>query len=596
VLGRNRLSSAVVFFVVATSFFHGFGLRAQEINGFEKICARVWMESGSPKDFSAMERRLVCGDSSTDEIGTAWAEIPPSQAAFFMRGFLQSRGFHDPSFERRDEDLFVRPGKQARLRKFKITGGPIQWEPPRRRLIAGEPFTPALLNGLESWALDQIRNEGYPCARAESLGDPRSEEAIIHLVTGNRMLIKRIDTMGDSGLRESALDRYNAFLIGGIYRQKLMSLTRARTQNDGFLQNLVLNARCEDDGVVIVRDVVLGEARTVRIGLGGSTDEGARFRALIRQSRIGSGASSAQTRVQASYLNNLVNRQSIDANFRWYFSPSLAHSYFEPSLLHERWSEQAFETTSTEGRFLYGWSHETETGRIQWRFGPALLRSEEIRGIGPGSLSTAYFDFEVQWLNHDFEYFSTSPQSGEFVDLKAQFMSEGQGAVFTAQRFEIRGQKLWNVYGYDPALLILAVRSSVTTLLSPEDSLETVIPTKFRIYLGGNADLRGFSFNSLPRSGLGGLAAATLGIEARLHKVIIKKIDAFWFIDTGMLGRDNLKIKPPLFMSPGVGARWESPIGVVRGFAAQRFALEEIPGEPPYGKEWRLGFTFGEEF
>lgn len=573
--------------------------QAFEAREYEAVCPRIRIRSELDLRLRDMETRLVCGDSKKDGIGIPWAEIPPNQAAYFMRGFLQSRGYHGPRFIQDGEILFVDVGPRSHLTGFTIMGGPTSWAPPKRRLIRGNPLASALLDDLERWTLSQIRNEGYACATAEGQADPLTGEARVRLSIGELKTISRIEDIGDTGLRSGVLDRYNAFRIGDVYRERLVTLTRKRTVDDGFLQSLTLSARCEPgEHVTLVRDVVLGPSRTLRIGVGASTDEGARLRTIVRRNRIGSSASSAQTTLNLGYLNEMINRQSFDARFRWYYAPGEKRSFLEPSILFDHDATDVFETQSAEARVMQGYGLEYPTGRVELRVGPAYLDSFRVRGAGPGEgrTTSVFAEFGVGWLDHDLEFFVTSPRSGESLTAVFLVAQKDWGSTFTAQRLELSGTRLWNIQRYDPPLLILGVRFDASSVFAGGGEVSSDLPVRFLTFLGGDEDLRGFSRQSLPRSGVGALSGLTASFEARLHRVILSRVDVFSFIDAGVLGGVNFAFVPPYFMSPGFGVRYESPIGVFRTYGARRFALNEPAGEAPYKREWRIGFTYGEEF
>jgi phosphatidylserine/phosphatidylglycerophosphate/cardiolipin synthase-like enzyme/uncharacterized membrane protein YdjX (TVP38/TMEM64 family) len=558
---------------------------------FDDLCPSVRVETPNDLDLTVMEKRLLCGDPNPDAIGQPWSSIPINEAEYFFRSFLQSRGYHRPEFRREGEVLFVRPGPVTRLSRFMIEGGPPTWVPRRRRLIEGLPLTPKLLTDLQDWTLGELKNEGYPCPRGTSQGDPVSGDALVNVEPGMLSRIISIEDTGDTGLRAGVLDRYNAFRMGDIYRSSLISLTRRRTVDDAILQTLTLVPRCEPDGVHIVRNVTLGSGRLLRIGFGGSTETGARVRVIAKQSRVGSSASSLQARLDASFV-----QQTADFSARWYYSRGEARSYLEPVVTFNRQTESAFAARSVTTKLLHGLGWEESTGQIDIRVGPNFLYSESERGTGPSVSNVALIETTVRWISHDFELYTTSPRSGEFLSASGFFTWQKWGANFTAQKFELQGQKLWEIFHYDPPLLILGVRFNVSSVFSPDSNITSDLPVQFLSFAGGEQSLRGFERESLPRGGVGALSAAIAGTEARLHKVLWKKADAFVFTDAGLLGGVSFSLAKPLFLSPGLGVRWESPIGVFRAYAAQRFAVMQEPGQEPYGRHWRLGLTYGEEF
>jgi translocation and assembly module TamA len=548
-------------------------------------------------DFTDMERRLLCGDSSGDEIGRPWQSVPANEATYFLHGFLQARGYHQPRFIQDGVVLFVSVGPLSRLESFRITGGPKSWEPPKKRLIEDELLTPALLNQLQAWSLSQIRNEGYACATVESRADPRTGQVVVYLTPGDFKYISRIENTGDSGLREDVLDRYNAFVIGDPYRERLIALTQRRTIEDGILQALVLKERCEPGpNLTIMRDVVLGAARTLRIGIGASTDEGPKVRTIVKQARIGDMASSAEVRITASYLRELVNHQATSAKFRWYYDVHDERAFIEPGLTYDHEQLPERETQEFEAKVLPGVNRDTREGSWELKAGPTFLDSYVARGEGPTRTEILFAEIDARWHEHDHEWFATSPRTGELIDASVLITQKKWGAGFTAQKLQVAGQKLWSIGRYDPPLLVLGLRFNASTVFSPDDDITSALPTRFLTFLGGESDLRGFEQQSLPRSGVGALSGVSSSLEARVNKVIYKRVDVFTFLDAGMLGGARMHLEKPVFMSPGVGLRWESPIGVLRGYLAQRFAVYQREEEAPYPRDYRLGFTFGEEF
>ncbi len=254
------------------------------------------------------------------------------------------------------------------------------------------------------------------------------------------------------------------------------------------------------------------------------------------------------------------------------------------------------ETQDFEVKVLPGVNRETTDGNYELKAGPTFLDSMQARGEGPDRSTIVFAEFNARWHQHDHEYFATSPRTGEILDASVLVTQKQWGANFTAQKLQVTGQKLWTVQRTDPPLLILGLRFNASTVFSPDENITSDLPTRFLTFLGGETDLRGFEFQSLPRGKLGALSGVSASFEARLHRVIFKRVDTFGFLDSGALGGVRMRLAKPVFMSPGLGLRWESPIGVLRGYVAQRFAVGEEPGMEPYPRDWRLGFTFGEEF
>jgi len=588
---------------VLLAFISVFGWRAAvaDVTPFSEqdtvaICPTVRFDKNIKFALKDMEKRLICGDQELDSIGQAWAVVPPAQAKYFLRGFLQARGFHQPVFFQDGDVLYVQFGPKTELRNFRVSGQPAEWNPPQRRFIFGEALTPTLLDELQSWTLSELKNIGYPCATATTRADPVSGEVLVSLAPDLPKIVKAFTDSGVSGLGPGVLDRYNAFRIGDLYREDLVTLTRRRTQADGIVQTYAMNPRCAPDGVTILRDVILGPSRTVRLGAGGTTDRGAIVKGSVRANRIGPSASAAQAAVSLSYLYSNVNQQTADINYRYYDSASSARSYFETSAKFDHDAEAVLENQSFESKLLYGSSKEFAAGQFELRAGPTFLDSHLYRGQGPSDVTVTFLQTDLRWTSHFFEFFATSPREGENLLASILIAQKDAGSEFTAQKIQVQGEKIWNLLPFDPPLLLLAGRFNFASVFSPEEAIRAELPPRFLTFLGGDQDLRGFDPASLPRSGEGALSAATASLEVRLHNVVFRRADVFSFLDSGLLGAVAFVLHRPILMSPGLGVRYESPIGVFRVYVAQRFALDEEVGNLPYGQAYRFGLTFGQEF
>jgi outer membrane translocation and assembly module TamA len=568
-----------------------------EAAAYEQLCGELYVTKQNDLTFGTMERRLVCGDDSGGSIGHPWSDIPPNQKAYFLKGFLQTRGYHHPEFFQDGGRLYLKLGSLSRFKNLVLLGGPEGWQPPKRRLLIGEPLTPALLNDAQSWALTQIKDEGYACAEDSIQGDPDSGEVAVFYQSGARKRIRKLELMGDTGVNEGALNRYNAFVLNDFYKERMIGLTRRRSLEDGFLQTLVMSTRCgPGDEVTVVRDVSLGPPRTVRVGVGGGSDQGPLMKALVRQTRIGHSASSAQAQLNASYLNEKLNYQSLKGNFKWYYLHGENRYSLTPQIEFKHEALDIHDLRSVTIDLLHGWTFDTTEGHYDLRAGPGFISEDQERSNADHVIQAGYIEAGGRWTDHDFEWFNTSPRTGEYIDVTGLFALQRLGSNFTAQKIQVSGEKLWTIGAFDPPLFILGTRFNFSTVFSPSDSVQT-LPTRFLTFLGGDADLRGYSLESLPRSGIGALTGANASVEGRLHDVLFRIVDVFTFLDVGLLGSQaNARFDQPIFWSPGFGFRWESPVGVLRTYIARRFATEQNDSVEPYDKAFRLAVTFGQEF
>ena len=158
-----------------------------------------------------------------------------------------------------------------------------------------------------------------------------------------------ISDENDTGLNPGVLNRYNAFRVGDFYNERLIQLTRRRLGEDGIIQAVNYTTDCDPKGVNIVRNVTLGDAREVRVGFGGSTEEGPRIKLSARQSRLGTTASSASANAEAS-----LRQQFFNMSVRWYYSHKYVSRFIEPLLSIDHSKEEHVESQTSEAKVVHG--------------------------------------------------------------------------------------------------------------------------------------------------------------------------------------------------------------------------------------------------
>jgi translocation and assembly module TamA len=178
-----------------------------------------------------------------------------------------------------------------------------------------------------------------------------------------------------------------------------------------------------------------------------------------------------------------------------------------------------------------------------------------------------------------------------------------KGFISTANMLNVRwgGQFLWNLGRFDPPLFVAGIRAGYSTTITDERPGEdSGLPPGLRTYLGGAADLRGFSRRELAYDGRGGLTSLFAGAELRAAGLLPWGIQPFVFFDAGSLGRLPVLVTSPFYLSPGFGVRVESPIGVFRGTLAHGYSVGDIggPDDVPASRpsHWQLYLSYGEEF
>jgi translocation and assembly module TamA len=176
---------------------------------------------------------------------------------------------------------------------------------------------------------------------------------------------------------------------------------------------------------------------------------------------------------------------------------------------------------------------------------------------------------------------------------------DGIGSPVSADRFDLTAKQLWNIGNYSPPLFVLGIRVQGTMTTANEVTLgqgREQLPIEYRIFLGGDDNLRGFSRQSLNNGGLGYLTAVYIGTELRIVDEMPFNLEPFLLWDGAQLGDRKGTLDRALFTDYGAGLRWRSPFGTLRGSIAQGAILNKNTFSSPY-KEELVGFvSFGREF
>jgi len=587
---RFRSSHAAAFLMF---YFAAGGLAALEESTIRfELCPHIIIETQDRDiEWTEGERRLACGDETQDRLGRPWSEIPLNQAEYFLRNFLQGKGFHHPVFTVRGTQLHVRTGSRLKPTRIEWRSWPEGATPNRYRSIGDPTLTPEFLDGVESWTDYQLKRDAYACSVVTSKADIETGEVFVEIDAREKQRIVEIIDNPDLNIDAGVLDRQNAFRVGDEFDEMLVQLTRQRLHREGLVQAVSLPARCEDDGVRIRRDVVLGTTRELRVGVGGNTDEGLRSRVRVRQIRIGRRASQAQAQVDASF-----RRQEAQLSGNWFYDRHQLRNSLEPRASFERLDERRVASRSWIFGVSHVWNREFTRGQGELRAGPFWQNVILEEGIGPADSTLVAIEGSLAWRSHNAEFFEQSPRRGSQWRLSVLNTQKNWGANFTASRVQLRGQVLFNTWRYDPPWMILGVRYSLGSTLTERGLQAEQLPVRFRFFAGASEDLRGFERQSLPSVDQGGLTEALVGVELRFYKALFSRLDPFVFVDVGQMGVRSLRLDPITYLSPGLGLRWESPVGTFRGFIAQ--GLIQNPPDDFTGKVSRLrgGLSYGEEF
>lgn len=550
-------------------------------------CPQIRFSGAARIDLSPMEIRLVCGDPATE----GWEKIPFNQAESYLKAFLQQRGYQDPRFEPGLAVLLVYPGEKTRVEAFTVTGLPPGIDPHKLRKIKGRTLTPERLDAAKAALGAALQNRGHACPVVEMRANGTTGEVSAEARPGEAYRFGHISA-GDTPEADLGIfRRYEAFRPGQRFDSRLLELTARRTMSDSVFMSAYFDVDCSSAGLAVTARVVSGKPQLYRLGFGFDTEGLLLARAQWQNSRLGKRAHSMQASLFASA------REQTAVTYFKYFSGASSRFYLMPRLTFSRQNEDQYEALRAEAALLPGFSWDSSAVHGGFTAGPALEHVDTVRGLGPDSRYAA-FETRLELRSHLFEYYAGDPRTGWRAALTAQSRLAGIYSKFTAHRLDFQGERIWNLGGFEPPLLVLATRWQGRTTLV-KDSLVAAgeLPLDMRYFLGGDSDLRGAGRLGVPGDPAGLLTALYDGVELRLGDVLPYRLQPLVFVDAAMGGRNSFKLDPNVYWAPGFGLRWGSPVGSVRATLARGLVWRRDPAaEVLMAPQWRFFLSLGREF
>lgn len=555
-----------------------------------EICPGYKVISEKRIKFNANEKKLICGDASA----VSWSKIPRFEAEYFIKTFLQDRGYFFPEFSEEEGVVIINPGEQAHVKNIAVQGSPPDFfNVKKKRKIKGKILNPAILDELENWTASVLKDNGYACPEVRTEADPRTGEVKLTIDPGLYQEIIEVNEEPVEGLRPGTLKRYRAFNIGDPYDALNLSLTSNRIEYvDGILQSSYFTTECTPEGAKLTQKSLTGPRRLINIGIGASTEDYIIGKLLWKWVRIGKNGSSMQLFVRGSY-----RQQTVNAEGSFYPLPFPSPWYLNPFVSTGRRNESRYEYTALDFALPAAVTWDSQDAGFRLRFGPKFNLTYTRRGADDGRTNFTSGNIWFDITSHDYDYYSADPRGGYYMNAVASFNSDKVGSSVTAQKMQVTGQAIWNLAGFEPPLLVLAVRGTAGTTFTDTGSLSFPrLPPQFFYFLGGSMSLRGFSRFELPNADRGALTALYGGAELRLANVLPFNIQPLAFIGVGVMGQKSVNLDLPVYWSPGFGARWPSLIGVLRFTLGHGFMIRNNNPNNNGLSHWQFYFSYGEEF
>ncbi|HLE01611.1 MAG TPA: BamA/TamA family outer membrane protein [Bdellovibrionota bacterium] len=570
------------------------GLAPFTVFGAELLCPEIEITEKIEPPLSDNELRLICGESThTDGKFEGWSKIPTGQAVLSLRGFLQSRGLLRPTFVPVKNGIRVTPGPVTRVTAIKTNAEVPGLDMSRKRRVLGEPMTPSLLDSVMAWTRNELSRRGYPCGTVQADGNPETGAVFVRVEKGDRLFVQSIETrfQEEAGFDPSSLRRFDAFKFGAPYDSSLLAISADRTITDGLAERTYFIPVCPGNGIV-QQESILGEKRILSAGFGLNTEEVSSASLSLKRVRLGTNSSSASAEARVSF-----KEQQITTYYDWRFLSPSARQSIRPILELKHRNENPFEFYSE--RILAGYSKTFDFSGmgLGLLLGPEFRLYQTKRGFSASRHHALGFDLELRMISHEHEFNRTKLGGGFRAALEARSNVNDFASNFGSTIARLRVENIWNFSNFEPPVLLLVLRGgySVTFPQNGAGALQE-LPPDDQNFLGGIADIRGFSRMELPNpDGLspGGLSAGYLGLELR-PDILGGEVEPMFFVDVGALGLRSYFFDDPVYWSPGVGLNWNSPLGALRTTLAHGYTTREVPGAARRVSHWQFYLSLGE--
>lgn|GEM_PF-473099 len=574
-------------FLLLTFIFSGVGYAAK--TRVQTPCSEVQIESSEDIHLSKTERKWICGDGDSP----AWKFIPPWQARFFLKSFLQQRGFHSPQFEVINDRLIVRTGEKTFLQDWKFLNEPPGFHSEKRRKLKGQPLTPKLLDEIEAWSKVRLQTLGYPCPEVTVQAVPATSSVTVQLEPGEAYLFPSTEkvTTRDSG-RTISIERFAAFLPQQRFDTRLLQLTGSRMVLDEYHLSAYFETKCLPQGELqIVPRLVTGDPQLISAGAGFNTEVGAIAQVRYKHTQLDESGSSFESKLFLSF-----RQQTFENSFQIYNGPPYQdRSFWKPQFNIRNDIEEQYKSFTTELGVQWGFTHEFENFSSLLQLGPFYTYTNTERSDSNEIFRSVTSNAEVSLQSHDYEYYMGEPRDGWLISSALRSAYENLGADQTFHQWTYQQQNLWNLNDWEPPFLILGWRFKAGTFIMSDSSrFFSDVPDSQKFFLGGDSTLRGFSRKQIPVDGLGSATFLYQGFELRAGDIFPYKLQPFVFIDMGWESAEVFTLNRTLYYSPGIGIRWSSFIGPVRASLAQGQTLYADGVDiPPH---WQAYVSLGREF
>lgn len=554
------------------------------------ICQHVILRDGS-LTLNGNERVLVCG---SERGGEGWIEVPIPQAQLHLTAILRNLGYLNPRFERRANELDFWQGERTLIQSLHVDESSGLLQPKRVRKVLRQPLMPDRLNHVENWANQFSRSHGHACPVISVEAHAWDGSVNVDAKLGDKQRITALDPGDLDGLNPDVLYRYQPFELGDEYDIRKTGIMASRLLRTGIFQSAYFTNACEGTATKLKLETSVGKPRILRFGIGGSTEALPFVDLNFKNTRLDEKASSFTALAHAS-----PRRFTLGAQAELYWFPGWHRTFLGPRADYTRKIEPSFETGTAKVGVDAGLNFDAWDTRFTAKLGPTLNNSRTFKGLGPAEVSFPTIDGSVALMSHVYEFGMRDQYSGWNASFIYRSQSKGLGSQIDVSRYELDLKHLWNMGAYWPPLFVLGSRFQTTVVDAPNltsDVNDQIVPIDERVYAGGDDNLRGFGRKEISNGDVGYLTFAYLGFELRLIEELPWHLQPFLLADAGQLSPARYTLDPPVYVSQGIGLRWPSPLGTLRGSAATGRVWRGNATTDGIPQKWVYFLSFGQEF
>ena len=526
---------------------------------------------------AVLELNRFAGKPAPDEIRLRWLH---SNAEREIRQALEPFGYYEPSIESTLEQKTN--GWEARYRVQ--PGRPLPIDAVDVRILGDgrqDPVFQKLLDHLplqKGQTLDQSRYEQLK-ASLESLATERgyfdahfTERVIrvdlqtytaairLHYDTGPRYRFGDI-TFKQHILSPTLLNRYPRFKPGDPYDVRELLKLQSDLNSSAYFSQVEVNAPPDTATDTAPVHVELEPNRKHRYStsLGYGTDTGPRGKLKVERRWLNHSGHHYTAELQLSPIKSLIGAKYLIPGA----DPTTDEYAINAGYIQQNYNQQQYQT------WTLGGSWQSQDGLWLKNYNLNFQREQFQTGNEAESSSLLLIPgMNWTWIDADDRIY---PKRGLLFGFGLRGAVQG---LLSDISFVQGTVNLKAVYALNDDHRFIARGDFGTTLMSDDF---TKLPTSLRFFAGGDANVRGYAYNSIGPTGEGGavvggknMLVGSLEYEYRLW--------GDWSVATFIDSGDAFNgAAPEMKTGAGVGVRWRSPVGPVRiDFAS---GLDRPPGD-----------------